>query len=82
MTTLRQDIAAFGQRLQEHTKALTAARALLLRREVNASLRRHPAAPAPAPMTAEEREERYRAECERRGVQYVPLPADQGADDR
>jgi hypothetical protein len=82
MTTLRQDMQAFGARLHEHTKALTAARALLLRRESAASLRRHPAAPAPAAMTAEEREERFRQECERRGVVYVPLPADQEADDR
>lgn len=73
MTTLRQDMQAFGARLQEHTKALTAARALLLRRESAASLRRHPAAPAPAAMTPEEREAHYRAECERRGVQYVAL---------
>ena len=80
MATLMRDIEAFGQRLQEHTKALTAARALLLRREVNASLRRHPAAPAPAALTAEEREERFRQECARRGVQYVPLP--EGGDDR
>ena len=80
MTTLMQDIEAFGVRLQEHGQRLNQARALLLRREVNASLRRHPQAPAPAPMTAEEREERFRAECERRGVQYVPLP--EGGDDR
>jgi len=80
MTTgLRQDIAAFGERLQEHGQRLNQANCILLRREVNASLRRHPAAPAPAP-TAEEREERFRAECERRGVQYVPLP--EGGDDR
>ena len=77
MSTLRHEMQAFAQRLQEHTKALTAARALLLRREVNASLRRHPAAPAPAALTPEER---FRAECERRGVQYVPLP--EGGDDR
>ena len=80
MTTLRQDIVAFGQRLQEHTKALTAANSNLQRRVLEASLRKHPAAPAPAALTAEEREERYRAECERRGVQYVPLP--EGGDDR
>ena len=80
MTTLRQDMQAFGERLTEHTAALTAARALLLRREVNASLRRHPAAPAPAAMTAEEREERFRQECAKRGVAYVPLP--EGGDDR
>ena len=79
MTTLMQDIEAFGVRLQEHGQRLNQANCILLRREVNASLRRHPAAPAPAP-TAEEREERFRAECERRGVQYVPLP--EGGDDR
>lgn len=83
MTTgLRQDIVAFGQRLQEHTKALTAANALLVRRASAASLRKYPTATAPAPaaMTPEEREAHYRAECERRGVQYVALP--EGGDDR
>ena len=80
MTTLMQDIEAFGVRLQEHGQRLNQANCILLRREVNASLRRHPAAPAPAALTAEEREERFRQECARRGVQYVPLP--EGGDDR
>ena len=80
MATLMRDIEAFGQRLQEHTKALTAANCILQRRVLEASLRKHPTAPAPAPMTAEEREERYRAECSKRGVQYVPLP--EGGDAR
>ena len=79
MTTLRQDIAAFGQRLQEHGQRLNQANCILQRRVLEASLRKHPAAPAPAALTAEER---FRQECERRGVAYVPLPADQGADDR
>ncbi len=80
MTTLRQDMQAFGERLTEHTKALTAANCILQRRALEASRRKHPTAPAPAPMTAEEREERFRQECERRGVAYVPLPEE--ADDR
>ena len=77
---LRRDIEAFGARLQEHTRALTAANAQLVRRASAASLRKYPTAPAPAAMTPEEREAHYRAECERRGVQYVALP--EGGDDR
>ncbi len=81
MTTgLRQDLAAFGERLTEHTKALTAANCILQRRVLEASLRRHPTAPAPAALTAEEREAHYRQECERRGVVYLPLP--EGGDAR
>lgn len=81
MTTgLRQDLAAFGERLQEHGQRLNQANCILQRRVLEASLRKHPTAPAPAAPTPEEREERFRAECERRGVAYVPLP--EGGDDR
>lgn len=79
---LRRDIEAFGIRLQEHGQSLNQANALLVRRASAASLRKYPTATAPAPaaMTPEEREAHYRAECERRGVQYVALP--EGGDAR
>lgn len=82
MSTLRHEMQAFAQRLTEHGQRLNQANCILQRRVLEASLRKHPTAPAPAAPTPEEREAHYRQECERRGVQYVPLPADQEADDR